>query len=125
MSYTWQTGELITAEKLNNTGTDGGSTDIFYVQFYLDENNVLCCNHTQEELTDVFNSVVDEDTEKAVMIWNENGKTGIATYSNGFLFADTTDISYGYLPIYCYVVNNDDSVSKTQYNINLTSVTPA
>lgn len=48
MSYTWTDGEVITAEKLNNTGGGG----IFDCVFSLGEN--VSCDKTAEEITQAY-----------------------------------------------------------------------
>lgn len=57
MSYTWTNGELITAEKLNETGGSGGG--VLFIDFLCDEGEPRCeLDKTWQEIYDAFTSGV-------------------------------------------------------------------
>lgn len=65
MSYTWTDGELITAEKLNNTGGDGAAV----FEIVADEEYDWIINATAQEIADAFMA------EKTVYISDPHGWT--------------------------------------------------
>lgn len=96
MSYTWTNGELITAEKLNETGGSGGGSNVVVLNGEKDSANPstnLVFDKTLAEITELFES-------GATLVC----KVPIATQSTP---GGTQDI-YLYLPMTSYVTYNGE-----------------
>lgn len=93
MSYekhTWETGETITAEKLNNledgVASGSGSTEIFVLKFYTEDLETVTADKSFEQLLEAYNS--GKQIVAYINVYNEVSKfpTFTKLEDNSFIF---------------------------------------